>query len=709
MIENKPKRLIILGLTGPVGSGCTEFSKIFDDDKNANRSVKENKLLNYLSGENKFIEIDRIAKKIHVKHDSIDEIISRLFAKINNLDDLIKETKERIKKEDEKYILSEDIDSIPLTDGKLDINEVNKKAYLFKLKRKLFNKLKDSLEKRETLKSLNELKEFIDFETDQHHFRRISISDLIIYYALVFINTITKKIAKKKEIERFLKILQQDDIKLKISEILDDIRKLKLRAKNLGALILYLHKRNKGVDENKIIELLSKTIDLIRVIKEKLQKETEIYRTLMQDFGDNIRKTGNPYRDIKNNQVESIKEQEHHLSLAKDVSALIDFLYEKRNHSFFVIDTFRNPYEALYFKEKYTNFYLVSLYASKEQRQIRIKRKYGYFDEIGERRDQGKAIQKPIDNFYMQNVPKTVKFSDIAINNEKDLINDKQKFDDNKLIEKAIRYLALIFDPGCTKPTDDEVMMNLAFTMAMKSNCISRQVGAVIVGREGYVVGAGWNDVGEGKISCGLREIKDLALKWYRSRYSAILKITKDENDQDVIDRLVEQYIEDAGLDKDTLQKFCFCFKDEISKIKLNDKIEKIFSVNELSLDCKESLQKTLDIKRLEFCEALHAEENAIIQSSKIGGMGVKGGKIYTTAFPCELCSKKIQQVGISEVIYTEPYPGNISEPIYLHNAFDKIKIRQFEGVMPHSYFKLFKVVDDQKDWQEMYSKGLVE
>ena len=36
-----------------------------------------------------------------------------------------------------------------------------------------------------------------------------------------------------------------------------------------------------------------------------------------------------------------------------------------------------------------------------------------------------------------------------------------------------------------------------------------------------------------------------------------------------------------------------------------------------------EKIKEKLNIKRLEFCKALHAEENAIIQSAKIGGMGV--------------------------------------------------------------------------------------
>jgi deoxycytidylate deaminase len=39
-------------------------------------------------------------------------------------------------------------------------------------------------------------------------------------------------------------------------------------------------------------------------------------------------------------------------------------------------------------------------------------------------------------------------------------------------------------------------------------------------------------------------------------------------------------------------------------------------------------------MKRLEYCKALHAEENAIIQGAKIGGMGVMGSTIYTNEVP---------------------------------------------------------------------------
>jgi dCMP deaminase len=112
---------------------------------------------------------------------------------------------------------------------------------------------------------------------------------------------------------------------------------------------------------------------------------------------------------------------------------------------------------------------------------------------------------------------------------------------------------------------------------------------------------------------------------------------------------------------------------------------------------------KGAEVHQLEYCLALHAEENAIIQSSKIGGMGLKGGTIYTTDQPCTLCAKKIQQVGLSKVVYTEAYPQSLSK-VYMKDG----DLKQFEGVKPRAYIKLFMPNHDQKEWQELESQNLV-
>ena len=35
-----------------------------------------------------------------------------------------------------------------------------------------------------------------------------------------------------------------------------------------------------------------------------------------------------------------------------------------------------------------------------------------------------------------------------------------------------------------------------------------------------------------------------------------------------------------------------------------------------------------------------------------------KNGKLFCTASPCELCSKKAFQLGIKDIYYIDPYPG---------------------------------------------------
>lgn len=133
---------------------------------------------------------------------------------------------------------------------------------------------------------------------------------------------------------------------------------------------------------------------------------------------------------------------------------------------------------------------------------------------------------------------------------------------------------------------------------------------------------------------------------------------------------------------------------------------EEFFTKHKLSREeqslLEEWLADDLKIKRLEYCRALHAEENALLQSSKIGGLGVSGGTIYTTSFPCELCAKKIYQSGISEVVYVEPYPESISQDVIFHDGPRRVQLTPFEGVMSHSYFRLYKPSIEKKEYQQI-------
>jgi len=73
----------------------------------------------------------------------------------------------------------------------------------------------------------------------------------------------------------------------------------------------------------------------------------------------------------------------------------------------------------------------------------------------------------------------------------------------------------------------------------------------------------------------------------------------------------------------------------------------------------------------LRWCIAAHAEENAILQVSRLGGPSLKGTTLYLNdVVPCSNCLIKIINSGISEVVCIDPdevYTNTTSEFILKH------------------------------------------
>ena len=67
--------------------------------------------------------------------------------------------------------------------------------------------------------------------------------------------------------------------------------------------------------------------------------------------------------------------------------------------------------------------------------------------------------------------------------------------------------------------------------------------------------------------------------------------------------------------------------------------------------------------ERHELCRGVHAEQNAIIQGS-VFGTSLEGGTIYSTTFPCVLCSKLAINAGLREIVYSEGYPDDLSKEL---------------------------------------------
>ncbi len=90
-------------------------------------------------------------------------------------------------------------------------------------------------------------------------------------------------------------------------------------------------------------------------------------------------------------------------------------------------------------------------------------------------------------------------------------------------------------------------------------------------------------------------------------------------------------------------------------------------------IGCMRQKLKVPSGERHELCRALHAEQNALIQSS-LYGISVKGATLYSTTQPCVICAKMLINAGIAEIVITQGYPDKMAMD-FLKEA--KIKVRK--------------------------------
>ncbi len=419
---------------------------------------------------------------------------------------------------------------------------------------------------------------------------------------------------------------------------------------------------------------------------------------LLHHLSCNIRQSGNPLNP----------EETHDINYIYTLAQLTNRLIKSRKQhndqksapTKIVIDSLRNSLEIMFFKERYSGFYMLAtkdgnnrLKSRLEDRVNTKKLKEDITTLIDNIIDLDSTEYKTSDHskgvFSSPDVYNCIQKSDIhIINHRLDDINDSDK---NEPFftreEQLLKFISLIQQPGIVTPSSSERCMQVAFNAKLNSGCVSRQVGAVVSDAFYSIKAVGWNDVPSGQTPCNLRTADD-----YRTN-------NLDENHYSKFER-------GEGLDKVDID---FKYKNKEPK-SFPGAISEYFKDSDTSRG-----NKDLNGKNCSFCfktihnhfegeknqvhtKSLHAEENAMLQISKYGGQGLKNGILFTTASPCELCSKKATQLGVNKVYYIDPYPG-ISEPqILSYNRNKKLKLIQFNGVIGKSYTKLYEPFMAYKD-----------
>jgi len=81
--------------------------------------------------------------------------------------------------------------------------------------------------------------------------------------------------------------------------------------------------------------------------------------------------------------------------------------------------------------------------------------------------------------------------------------------------------------------------------------------------------------------------------------------------------------------------------------------------------------------KDLDKCICIHAEENAVIEA---GRQNCKRATIYTTTFPCLLCTKTLVHAGVDRVVYYREYDSKLTMTVLKTAYMELDKIDPFNN-----------------------------
>lgn len=372
----------------------------------------------------------------------------------------------------------------------------------------------------------------------------------------------------------------------------------------------------------------------------------------------------------------------------------------------FIIDSLKHRAEVELLRTVYGhNFRLIAIHCSRDNRFKRLEKEKFHganHEEIKRfmcRDEQDTSIE------YGQEVRKVFHLADFFIDN--DHPDDGIKYEPD-----LARFVGLCVGKEMLRPKVEETGMYHAHASAMRSSCLSRQVGAAILTPNGRVLAIGTNEVP--KRNGGVYRDGDApdnrCFKWN--------DWCVDRNDQ-----RWTKYYEESPVGKphchntrrkhelrkeiaawlgenianplsEELIKVVFGKEkglfDTASQQKVEGAIKAFFSGKDLSDD----MPGIKDI--IEYSRSIHAEMEALMSALR-SGTPTTGAVLYSTTYPCHNCARHIVAAGIDKVYYLEPFVKSLALELHhdsiVHdeaNDTERVALLPFTGVGPRLYAELF-------------------
>ncbi len=703
-IFDEKEEFIVIGLTGRLGAGCSECAKILCSDYD---QIQKNLpwptpgLHGLRDDQERELRIlARFANSHWQKFDSIlgRDVISSFI--IDDFDKFLNEINQLNKKNDIKDSIFEQLDreirliktsnSIPLSNRFL--NAIMSFEHLF---------IGNIQTRYDFTKRISEL--ILDNDIKPTIENAISNMFHKLYYIYQDENRFLDRKILIEECNDVMEILVNNTILHYIDENKDwnkDNFTTVLKAFNM-----ILQNKPKDICQTFLRFCYCKRIlrsfsDAIHNVLQGPEFSRDTYTQIFQNYGNRIRFHGNisPAMEPVQNKNPNI------FSIPRRINKCIKALRHPFNDDLhrpvrIVIDSIKNPFEALYLRNRYSAFTLVAVSTNEHLRRQRLLTKnytqqeiafldWNEYPDLGYKKYEfiKKELSKKApdskhkhlnelayfngcdsirrssyDNrqymFYLQDVGSCIESSDIYISND---VEEKHK---HSLTTAIVRNIMLLVFPGLLQPTPIEKCMQIAYVAKLNSGCLSRQVGAVITDKEFNILSLGWNDVPCGDISCSNKNLVDLCEDHDRHAY------TQYELESELFDGIKQKYVFRTNELKEVLHglPLRYCFK------------------NLENPETKEPMR----------ARAMHAEEKAL----SLCGERAKDGILFTTSSPCEMCSKNIKNHKINRVYYIEPYPGN-TEQQYTQSGQNDNRAQHilYAGAIGRAYTQMYSPLMPYKD-----------
>lgn len=381
-------------------------------------------------------------------------------------------------------------------------------------------------------------------------------------------------------------------------------------------------------------------------------------------------------------------------------------------------------------------FFLISIYSDRDKRienlSMRIHEEDGIDEDLSDtlalelvereeeffRRSQDYDPEVAGYRKIVTNIPKTFQYGDLFLDNS-----------DSDVRIQVNRFIELIFGYPFHTPTRDEIGMSDAFSAALQSGNLARQVGAAICTEQGDLLATGTNDVA--KPEGGVYRSEDGPADDYRdyNKSPRLQKFARGKDSSDIIRReIFTDLIRRLLADPTWLHTLASASGDRYPHAVTLAQELLASPPNEVESVIDKLLKSDLVwgaqlFDSLEYGRSLHAEMDAITSAAR-KGVSIAGATLYCTTLPCHECARLIIGSGIIRVIYIEPYEKSRVQDMYSsevrftslrdsrvplqHGQRRLVDFVPYVGVSPRRFNELFakgdRKLEDQKNQTRLLS-----